>query len=234
MLALLSRPDSWLALATLCLLEVVLGIDNLIVLSILVAAAPLAIRRNARNLGLSLALLMRLALLYSIVWLTGLRTAWFTIAGRGISPRELILGVGGVALLIKSATELRHALEAPSALQPRGIGRGFIALVWQIAAIDVLFSLDSVFTAVGLARPDQILIMAAAIVIAMLAMLWASGPVAALIGRYPSIKTLALASLALIGASLIGQAVGFELPKGYLYFAIGFAFAVELLNMRRR
>jgi predicted tellurium resistance membrane protein TerC len=234
MLALLSRPDSWLALATLCLLEVVLGIDNLIVLSILVAAAPLAIRRNARNLGLSLALLMRLALLYSIVWLTGLRTAWFTIAGRGISPRELILGVGGVALLIKSATELRHALEAPSALQPRGIGRGFIALVWQIAAIDVLFSLDSVFTAVGLARPDQILIMAAAIVIAMLAMLWASAPVAALIGRYPSIKTLALASLALIGASLIGQAVGFELPKGYLYFAIGFAFAVELLNMRRR
>jgi len=234
MLALLSRPDSWLALATLCLLEVVLGIDNLIVLSILVAAAPLAIRRNARNLGLSLALLMRLALLYSIVWLTGLRTAWFTIAGRGISPRELILGVGGVALLIKSATELRHALEAPSALQPRGIGRGFIALVWQIAAIDVLFSLDSVFTAVGLARPDQILIMAAAIVIAMLAMLWASGPVAALIGRYPSIKTLALASLGLIGASLIGQAVGFELPKGYLYFAIGFAFAVELLNMRRR
>jgi len=193
MLALLSRPDSWLALATLCLLEVVLGIDNLIVLSILVAAAPLAIRRNARNLGLSLALLMRLALLYSIVWLTGLRTAWFTIAGRGISPRELILGVGGVALLIKSATELRHALEAPSALQPRGIGRGFIALVWQIAAIDVLFSLDSVFTAVGLARPDQILIMAAAIVIAMLAMLWASGPVAGLIGRYPGIKTLALA-----------------------------------------
>ena len=234
MLALLSRPDSWLALATLSLLEVVLGIDNLIVLSILVAATPLAIRRNTRNVGLSLALLMRLALLYSIVWLTGLRTAWFTIAGRGISPREFILGVGGVALLIKSVTELRHALEPPSALQPPGIGRGFIALVLQIAAIDVLFSLDSVFTAVGLARPDQILIMAAAIVIAMLAMLWASGPVAALIGRYPSIKTLALASLALIGASLIGQAVGFELPKGYLYFAIGFAFAVELLNMRRR
>ena len=234
MLALLRRPDSWLALATLSLLEVGLGIDNLIVLSILVAATPLAIRRNARNVGLSLALLMRLALLYSIVWLTGLRTAWFIIAGRGISPRELILGVGGVALLIKSATELRHVLEPPSALQPRGIGRGFIALVLQIAAIDVLFSLDSVFTAVGLARPDQILIMAAAIVIAMLAMLWASGPVAALIGRYPSIKTLALASLALIGASLIGQAVGFELPKGYLYFAIAFALAVELLNMRRR
>jgi predicted tellurium resistance membrane protein TerC len=124
MLALLSRPDSWLALATLSLLEVVLGIDNLIVLSILVAAAPLPIRRNVRNVGLSLALLMRLALLYSIVWLTGLRAAWFTIAGRGISPRELILGVGGVALLIKSATELRHALEPPSALQPRALAVG--------------------------------------------------------------------------------------------------------------
>ena len=234
MLALLSRPDSALALATLSLLEVVLGIDNLIVLSVLVAAAPPAIRRNARNVGLSLALLMRLALLYAIVWLTGLRTAWFTIAGRGVSPRELILGVGGVALLIKSATELRRALAPPSALQPPGIGRGFIALVLQIAAIDVLFSLDSVFTAVGLARPDQILIMAAAIVIAMLAMLWASASVAGLIGRYPGIKTLALASLALIGASLIGQAVGYELPKGYLYCAIAFALAVELLNMRRR
>ena len=234
MLALLSRPDSALALATLSLLEVVLGIDNLIVLSILVAAAPLPIRRSVRNVGLSLALLLRLTLLYSIVWLTGLRAAWFSIAGRGISPRELILGVGGVALLIKSATELRHALKPPSALQPRSIARGFIALVLQIAAIDVLFSLDSVFTAVGLARPDQIAIMAAAIVIAMLAMLWASGPVAGLIARYPGIKTLALASLALIGASLIGQAVGFELPKGYLYFAIAFALAVELLNMRRR
>jgi len=234
MLALLSRPDSALALATLSLLEVVLGIDNLIVLSILVAAAPLPIRRSVRNVGLSLALLLRLTLLYSIVWLTGLRTAWFSIAGRGISPRELILGVGGVALLIKSATELRHVLEPPSALQPRSIRRGFIALVLQIAAIDLLFSLDSVFTAVGLARPDQILIMAAAIVIAMLAMLWASGPVAGLIGRYPGIKTLALACLALIGASLIGQAVGFELPKGYLYCAIAFAFAVGLLNMRRR
>ena len=234
MLALLSRPDSALALATLSLLEVVLGIDNLIVLSILVAAAPLPIRRSVRNVGLSLALLLRLTLLYSIVWLTGLRTAWFSIAGRGISPRELILGVGGVALLIKSATELRHALKPPSALQPRSIARGFIALVLQIAAIDVLFSLDSVFTAVGLARPDQILIMAAAIVIAMLAMLWASGPVASLIARYPSIKRLAVAFLALIGASLIGQAIGLELPKGYLYFAIAFALAVELLNLRRR
>jgi predicted tellurium resistance membrane protein TerC len=234
MLALLSRPDSWLALATLSLLEVVLGIDNLIVLSILVAAAPLPMRRNVRNVGLSLALLLRLALLYSIVWLTGLRTPWFTMAGRAISPRELILGIGGAALLIKSASELRRALEPPGALRSAVLGRGFIVLVLQIAAIDVLFSLDSVFTAVGLARPDQILIMAAAIVIAMLAMLWASGPVASLIARYPSIKRLAVAFLALIGASLIGQAIGLELPKGYLYFAIAFALAVELLNLRRR
>jgi len=233
MLSLLSRPDSALALATLSVLEVVLGIDNLIVLSILVAAAPLSMRRNVRNVGLSLALLMRLALLYSIVWLTLLRTAWFTIWGHAVSPRELILGVGGVALLIKAAGELRAAREPPGSVPRPGIGRGFIALVLQVALIDVLFSLDSVFTAVGLARPDQILIMAAAIVIAMLAMLWASGPVAGLIGRYPGIKTLALASVALIGASLIGQAVGYELPKAYLYCAIGFALALGLLSMRR-
>jgi predicted tellurium resistance membrane protein TerC len=234
MLSLLSRPDSWFALATLSVLEIVLGIDNLIVLSILVAAAPLPMRRKVRNVGLSLALLMRLALLYSIVWLTGLRAPWFTIAGRAISPRELILGIGGAALLIKSASELRRALEPPGALRRAVRGPAFIVLVLQIAAIDVLFSLDSVFAAVGLARPDQIAIMAAAIVIAMLAMLWVSGPAASLIEHYPGIKTLALASLALIGASLIGQAIGLELPKGYLYCAIAFALAVELLNMRRR
>jgi len=233
MFALLTQADSWIALCTLSLLEVVLGIDNLIVLSILVAAAPPALRRRVRLAGLSLALLARLALLFGIVWLTGLRAPMFVLLGQGISPHALILGCGGLVLLIKSLTELRRALEPESAPQADA-RQGFFALVLQIALIDVVFSLDSVFTAVGLARPDQILIMAAAIVIAALAMLWVSGPIATLIARYPSLKVLALAFLVLIGGTLLAQAAGYELPKGYLYGAIGFALAVELLNMRRR
>jgi predicted tellurium resistance membrane protein TerC len=234
MYSLLSQPDSWIALATLSLLEVVLGIDNIIVLSILVAAAPIAQRARARFVGLSLALLARLALLFSVVWLTGRRAPLFAVAGQGISPRELILGSGGLVLLMKSITELRRALGTDVATASAQAARGFLALVLQIALIDVVFSLDSVFTAVGLVRPDQVPIMAAAIVFAVLAMMWVAGPIAALIERYPSIKVLALAFLVLIGASLIAQALGFDVPKGYLYCAIGFALSVELLNLRRR
>jgi predicted tellurium resistance membrane protein TerC len=234
MLSLLTQPDSWVALATLSILEVVLGIDNLIVLSMLVAAAPPVQQRSVRLVGLFLALLARLALLFSIVWLTGLQAPLFAVLGHGISPRELILGGGGAVLVFKSVSEIRRVLGAFVAPQRSGSARGFFALVLQIALLDVVFSLDSVFTAVGLARPDQVSVMAAAIVIAALAMLWVSGPIAALIERFPRIKVLALASLVLIGASLIGQALGFSVPKGYLYCAIGFALAVEVLNMRRR
>jgi len=194
-------------------------------------------QRAGRLLGLSLAMLTRLALLFSIVWLTQLRAPLFAVFGRDVSAHDLILGVGGLVLLAQSVTEIHATIESAAVTAGRaGLRRrrGLALVVFQIALTDIVFSLDSVFTAVGLARPDQILIMAAAIVIAMLAMLWASASVAGLIGRYPGIKTLALASLALIGASLIGQAVGYELPKGYLYCAIAFALAVELLNMRRR
>jgi len=234
MYSLLTQPDSWIALPTLSLLEVVLGIDNLVVLSILVATAPIAQQARARLVGLSLALLARLALLFSVVWLTGLRAPLFTLLGRGISPRELILGSGGLVLLMKSISEIRRALGTDIATARAQAARGFLALVLQIALIDVVFSLDSVFTAVGLARPDQVPIMAAAIVFAVLAMMWVSGPIASLIERYPSIKILALAFLVLIGGNLIAQALGFDLPKGYLYSAIGFALIVELLNLRRR
>jgi predicted tellurium resistance membrane protein TerC len=230
----LTQPDSWIALGTLSILEVVLGIDNLIVLSILVTVAPPAQRRRVRVAGVFLALLARLALLFSIVWLTGLQAPLFAVLGRGISPRELILGAGGAVLVFQSIAEIRRALGAFVAPQRSGSRRGFLALVLQIVLLDVVFSLDSVFTAVGLARPDQVLIMATAIVIAALAMLWVSGPIASLIARYPSIKILALASVVLIGASLMGQALGFDWPKAYLYCAIGFALAVQLLNMRRR
>lgn len=234
MLSLLTQPDSALALATLSLLEIVLGIDNLVVLSILVGNLPPPRQRAGRLLGLSLAMLTRLALLFSILWLTRLRAPLFAVLGRELSPHDLILGIGGLILLAQSVTEIHATLERAAAPSRAPSRRGLVAVLFQIALIDVVFSLDSVFTAVGLARPDQVLIMAAAIVISVVVMMWVSGPVTALIERYPTVKVLALAFLVLIGSALIGQALGFEVPKGYLYFAMAFAVAVELINIRLR
>ena len=236
MLPLLLQPDSLVALATLTLLEIVLGIDNLVVLSILVGHLPQPKQRAARLIGLSLAMLTRLALLFSIVWLTGLTRALFTLFSHGFSPRDLILGVGGLVLLSQSVTEIHATVEGADAeAAPRTrSSRSVTAVAIQIALIDIVFSLDSVFTAVGLARPDQVIVMATAIVLSVLVMLWASGVVTALIERHPTIKVLALSFLVLIGSALVGQALGLEVPKGYLYFAMAFSVAVELINIRVR
>ena len=234
MLSLLTQPESALALATLTSLEIVLGVDNLVMLSIMVGRLPPSRRRAGRLIGLSLAMLTRLALLFSIVWLTGLRAPLFAAFGREISPHDLILSFGGLILLAQSVTEIHATLESAAAPSRVRAHRGLALVVFQIALIDVVFSLDSVFTAVGLARPDQLLIMAAAIVISIVVMMWLSGPVTALIERHPTVKVLALAFLVLIGSALIGQALGFEIPKGYLYFAMAFAVAVELINIRLR
>jgi predicted tellurium resistance membrane protein TerC len=234
MLSVLMQPDSALALATLALLEIVLGIDNLVVLSILVGHVPRARQRAARLIGLSLAMLTRLALLFSIVWLTRLTAPLFTAFDRAFSVRELILGVGGLVLMGQSVTEIHETLEGAGGAPKLRQVRSLLVVVTQIALIDIVFSLDSVFTAVGLARPDQLLIMAAAIVLAMIVMMWASGPVTTLIERHPTIKVLALSFLVLIGSALLGESVGLEVPKGYLYFAMGFAVAVELINIRVR
>jgi predicted tellurium resistance membrane protein TerC len=234
MLSVLLQPDSALALATLALLEIVLGIDNLVVLSILVGRVPRARQRAARLIGLSLAMLTRLALLFSIVWLTRLTAPLFTAFERAFSVRDLILGVGGLVLMGQSVTEIHETLEGANGPPKLRQARSLIVVVIQIALIDIVFSLDSVFTAVGLMRPDQVLIMAAAIVLAMIVMMWASGPVTTLIERHPTIKVLALSFLVLIGSALLGEAVGLEIPKGYLYFAMGFAVAVELINIRVR
>jgi predicted tellurium resistance membrane protein TerC len=238
MLSVLMHPDGVVALATLTVLEVVLGVDNLVMLSIMVGHLPPARQRAGRVLGLSLAMLTRLALLFSIVWLTRLQAPLFAAFGRAISPHDLILGVGGLVLLAQSVTEIHATVESagtPARARARTRARRGLALVvLQIALIDIVFSLDSVFTAIGLARPDQVLIMAAAIVISILVMMWVSGPVTALIERYPTVKVLALAFLVLIGSALIVQALGFEVPKGYLYFAMAFAVAVELVNIRLR
>jgi predicted tellurium resistance membrane protein TerC len=233
-LALLESPDGWIAFASLALLETVLGIDNVIFLSLLVERLPPARRRSARIVGLSLAMLTRLALLFSVVWLTRLTTPLFSVLQRPISGRDLILGAGGLFLLGKSATEIHNTLEG--AATPRAASRlqAFHMVVIQIALIDVVFSLDSVFTAVGLARPDQLPIMAAAIVLSVVVMMWLSGPIAAFVARHPSMKVLALAFLVLIGAALVAEALEFEVPKGYQYFSIAFSVVVELVNIRLR
>jgi predicted tellurium resistance membrane protein TerC len=233
-LALLQSPEGWIAFATLSLLETVLGIDNVIFLSLLVDRLPPTRRRSARIVGLSLAMLTRLGLLFSVVWLTRLTAPLFSVLQRPFSGRDLVLGAGGLFLLGKSAVEIHRTLEGAVAARAASVFSTFQAVVLQIALIDVVFSLDSVFTAVGLARPDQLPIMAAAIVVSIVVMMWLSGPIAAFIGRHPSMKVLALAFLVLIGAALVGEALDFEVPKGYLYFAMAFSVAVELVNIRLR
>jgi predicted tellurium resistance membrane protein TerC len=234
MWTLLTSAENWIALTVLTLLETVLGIDNIIFLSILVSRLPTGSQPRARTVGLLLAMLTRLALLFSVVWLTRLTAPLFSMMDRTFSGRDLILGAGGLFLLGKSAVEIHRTVGATHATPRPSFLNSFVAVVAQIALLDVVFSLDSVFTAVGMARPDQVPVMAAAIVLSILVMLWLAAPIAAFIAANPSMKVLALAFLVLIGAALVAEALEFELPKGYLYFAMGFAFAVELINIRLR
>ena len=234
MLELLESPESWIALAILTLLETVLGIDNVIFLSILVGRLAEHHQRSARTVGLLLAMLTRLALLFSVVWLSRLTAPLFTALNQSFSGRDLILGAGGLFLLAKSVGEIHRTVQTHEAPQARQVLSRYLAVVLQIALLDVVFSLDSVFTAVGMARPDQVPIMAAAIVLSILIMLWLAGPISAFIAHHPSMKVLALAFLVLIGAALLAEAFEFEVPKGYLYSAMAFAFAVELINIRLR
>ncbi len=230
----LADPQVWLAFITLALLEIVLGIDNLIFIAILVGRLPPARQETARITGLALAMATRVALLYSIVWLTRLTTPWFHIGTQAVTGRDLILFIGGLFLLIKSVLEIHQAMEgAGKSHNPATkVYSGFVMTVTQIAVIDIVFSLDSVFTAVGLAKDLSIMI--AAIIVAILVMMWVSRTVSAFIERHPTIKVLALAFLILIGVALIAEAVHFDIPKGYLYFAMAFSVAVEMVNIRLR
>ncbi len=232
-LALIADPRSWVAFITLALLEIVLGIDNIIFIAILVARLPPERQRAARITGLALAMLTRIALLLSIVWLTRLVEPWLHLAGESFSARDVVLLGGGLFLLGKSVLEIHQSLEgpAPDPVRPR-LRRSLAPVVLQIAALDIVFSLDSVFTAVGLVR--ELPIMVAAIVVAILAMMWVSGSVGAFIARHPTIKMLALSFLLLIGLALVGEGLHFEIPKGYLYFAMAFSVGVELINTRVR
>jgi predicted tellurium resistance membrane protein TerC len=227
-------PHAWIAFITLSALEIVLGIDNIIFISILVSRLPPARRESARITGLGLAMLTRIALLFSIVWLTRLTQPWFSVLGQEFSGRDIILLLGGLFLLAKSVTEVHGTLEGEAEERRARVFANFTVIVVQIALIDIVFSLDSVFTAVGLAKPDQLPIMVAAIVLAIGVMMWVSGTIGAFIERHPTIKILALAFLILVGVVLIAESFHFEVPKGYLYFAMAFSVGVEMLNIRLR
>jgi predicted tellurium resistance membrane protein TerC len=230
---LLSDPQAWLAFLTLTLLEIVLGIDNIIFISILVGRLPAGQQQPARITGLALAMLTRVALLFSIVWLTRLIEPLFHVGDQGVSGRDIILFLGGLFLLVKSVLEIHGTLEGAGEVTSRGrVFASFSMTVVQIAILDIVFSLDSVFTAVGLA--NDLPIMVAAIVIAILVMMWVAGSISAFIEHHPTIKVLALAFLILIGVALIAQGVHFEIPKGYLYFAMAFSVGVEMINIRLR
>jgi len=229
---LLSDPQVWLSFLTLAVLEIVLGIDNVIFLSILVDRLPRERRRSARFLGLSFAMLTRIALLFSITWMATLRATLFTVLGNEISGRDLILFSGGLFLIVKSPMEIRDMLSGKEANRKPGALDGFWLIILQIGVIDIVFSLDSVFTAVGLSKHIEVMI--AAIVASVLVMMMVSAAVSGFIERYPTIKVLALASLVLVGAALIAQSLDLEIPNGYLYFAMAFSAAVEWVNIRLR
>jgi predicted tellurium resistance membrane protein TerC len=220
----LTDPHAWIAFVTLSALEIVLGIDNIIFISILVSRLEPQRRNAARITGLGLAMLTRIALLFSIVWLTRLTKPWFSVFDFEFSGRDVILLLGGLFLLAKSVTEIHGTLEGASEERNTRVFANFAVIVVQIAIIDIVFSLDSVFTAVGLAKPDQLPIMVGAIVVAIAVMMWVSG----------SIRILALAFLILVGVVLVADAFHVDVPKGYLYFAMAFSVGVEMVNIRLR
>jgi len=227
----LTSPEAWIALLTLTTLEVVLGIDNIIFIAILADRLPADQRAKARKTGLSLAIATRIMLLTSIVWIMRLTTPLFSLLGHPVSGRDLILIVGGVFLLFKSTREIHHKLEGDEAdREASGRRATFTSVIVQIALLDIVFSLDSVITAVGVA--DDLAVMIIAVLFAGGFMIAAAGPVSAFVSRHPTVKMLALSFLLLIGMTLIAEGMGQHIPKGYVYFAMAFSIFVELLNLR--
>ena len=231
-MTLLLDPQAWIAFATLTALELVLGIDNIIFISILVEKLPAAQRERARRIGLAGALLMRLALLLALAWIVGLATPLVRLPGLQISGRDLVLIGGGLFLLWKAVVEIHQLLEGVEGGRSRAVAATFGAVIAQIMVVDVVFSLDSIITAVGMAR--WIEVMVAAVVASVGLMMLFAGPIGRFIAGHPTIKMLALAFLVVIGVVLIAAGFGHEVPKGYVYFAMAFSVAVELLNIRLR
>lgn len=228
----LTSPDAWIALASLTTLEIVLGVDNIIFISILVARVPEKQREFARRTGIALAMVARLGLLFSISWVMGLQDPWFEVFGEEISGRDLILVGGGLFLLAKATHEIHASLEGVGHEHKVPAVATLGSVLAQIAVLDLVFSLDSVITAVGLV--DHISIMAVAIIIAVSVMLLAARSIGNFVDRHPTVKMLALSFLILIGMTLVAEGLDFHVPKGYIYFAMAFSIGVELLNMRMR
>ncbi len=227
----ITDPQAWAALLTLTALEIVLGIDNIIFLSILTSRLPRHQRPRARTLGLAGAMLTRLALLVSLAWLARLSVPLFSVLDRAVSVRDLVLIGGGLFLLTKSTLEIHQSLEGgEEPAGPSGRVASFTGTIVQIMVLDIVFSLDSVITAIGMAR--DIAVMATAIVIAVLIMMGFAGPVSRFIDRHPTVKMLALSFLLMIGIALVAEGLDFVIPKGYIYFAMAFSVFVEMLNLR--
>jgi len=228
----LADPQIWIAFATLLALEVVLGIDNVIFIAILADKLPAEQRFRARRLGLTLAMVMRILLLLSIAWIARLTSPLFAVLGQEISGRDLILIGGGLFLIAKSTFEVHGALEGEERGHAAGRATSFGAVIVQIMLLDIVFSLDSVITAVGMT--SRIGVMIAAVIGAVGVMMWFAGPIGDFVRRHPTVKMLALSFLILIGVSLLGEGLDFHIPKGYVYFAMAFSVGVEMINLRLR
>ena len=228
----LTDPQVWIAFLTLTVLELVLGIDNVIFISILSGKLPPERQQRARLIGLTLALGMRVLLLLSLSWIIGLTEPLFSVWGKAISGRDLVLLIGGLFLIGKSTHEIHGSLEGEEGAASRKVYSSFASVIIQITLLDIVFSLDSVITAVGMV--NNIYIMVAAVVVSIVAMMLFAGPIGAFVQRHPTIKMLALAFLLLIGVTLVGEGLGQHIPKGYIYFAMAFSVLVEILNMRLR
>jgi len=229
---LLADPQAWIALATLTALEIVLGVDNIIFITILVGRLPAAQRNRARVIGLGLAMGTRILLLLSLAWIMTLTDPLFTVVGTDISGRDLILIGGGMFLLWKSVHEIHNSLEGEAEAHDVAARATFGAVLLQIAIIDIVFSFDSVITAVGMV--DELPVMIAAIVIAVGVMMFAAKAIGDFVDRHPTIKMLALSFLTMVGMALMAEGLGFHVPKGYIYFAMAFSVAVETLNLKMR
>lgn len=228
----LFTTDNLIALATLTALEVVLGVDNVIFISILAGKLPANQQARARRVGLMAAMVMRILLLFSLAWIVRLTEPLFSVLGRGISGRDLILLGGGLFLLAKATIEIHDKLEGVEGERSAKVAPSFGAVIVQIMLLDIVFSLDSVITAVGMA--DSIAVMVVAVIIAVGIMMLSAGSVSEFVQRHPTVKVLALSFLMLIGLSLVGEGLGHHIPKGYIYFAMGFSVFVEMINLRLR
>ena len=232
MLELLTDPQAWIAFATLTALELVLGIDNIIFISILVDKLPPARREVARRLGLFMAMFMRIGLLLVLSWVVGLTGTLFAIAGEDFSGRDIILVAGGLFLLWKSTAEIHQSLEGKEGEASRAVAASFGAVILQIIVIDIVFSLDSIITAVGMV--DEVAVMIAAVMASVGLMMLFAGTIGRFVSGHPTIKMLALAFLVVVGVMLIAEGFDHHVPKGYVYFAMAFSVAVEMLNIRAR